>query len=303
MLFHKPTPAGSFEILRERIDGFFSKPSLRSASSNQLALNLSESSDLVESADSPTRNATNLLGFISDALPTGELYLFGGILRDFALYGKNGFNSDIDLVVDGGWENCVPYLEYLGASLNKFGGYRLTVSGQPIDIWNARETWAIKNGIIDYNGIASLLGTTVLNWDSILMNWRTKRFVCHGNYLEEVKERALDIVLKSNPNPLGTAVKVYRHLCLKDAKKITPKAAEYLASCTQEYTFSDLSEREMLSYGNTVIEPSIYKFFEELNKHDYPSIHNKMNAATEIVRSKGITSSFKQTECDFGNQV
>lgn len=303
MLFHRPNPAKSFEQLRDRIDWFFSKPSLNTTSKNQLTLDLLVSGDLFEEIETPNRNATEFLNFISDSLPTGDLYLFGGLVRDIALFGKKGFNSDIDLVVDGDWINCIPYLEHLGAKLNKFGGYRLVVSGQLVDIWNAQETWAINKGLVKYKGIASLNETTVLNWDAILMNWRTKRFICNNNYLEELSSRMLDVVLESNPNPTGMAVRVLRHLCLKDAKKITPKAAIYLSICTRQYSFQELRESELQSYGNSAIEYVTYKFFESLNQCNDLSIHQQVDAASELIKQEGLTLSSIQTECDFGNLV
>jgi hypothetical protein len=303
MLFHKPNPVESFEALRERLSRFFMKPLLDSLSIDQLILDLPAPANLYDGIEAPVKNATEFLNFISDALPTGDLYLFGGILRDMALFGKKGFNSDIDLVVEGDWDNCISYLEYLGAKINKFGGYRLIVSGQPIDIWNARETWAIKNGLINYEGIASLTETTVLNWDAILMNWRTKNFICRNNYLEQLRERVLDVVLEHNPNPKGMAIRVFRHLCLKDAKKITPKAAKYLEQCTNRYTFNELTDGEYSSFGNTVIEYAIYRLFKELNQHNNLSIRERLETASELVEKDGLTLSSLQLECDFNNQI
>ena len=296
MLIHKPIPAASFENLRERIDRFFSKPLARTSSTNQLTLDIPESCVSFDDERLAIRSAAEFMGLIADSLPAGDLYLFGGILRDFALFGRKGFNSDIDLVVEGDWDYCIPYLVHLGAKRNKFGGYRLSILGQPIDIWNARETWAIKSGLIEYQGIASLTETTVLNWDSILMNWRTKRFICNKNYLEEIKERVLDIVLESNPNPLGAAVRVFRHLCSMDARKITPKAAKYLEKCTKYYTFQELTMSEIRSYGNTVIELAIFRFFEELSRHTGLSAHEKMDAASEVIQKEGLALSQQQRD-------
>lgn len=302
MSLHKPKPIDSFNQLQERVDRFFAKPSIRSAPSNQLSLGLCSSGDLFEDIDTPNRSTTEFLDFIVDSVPGGELYLFGGMLRDIAMFGKRGFNSDIDLVVDGDWINCIPYLERLGASKNKFGGYRLTISGQLIDIWNARETWAVKQGLVHFKNITSLTETTVLNWDAILMNWRTKNFIYPKNYLVELKERTLDVVLKSNPSPQGMAVRVFRHLCLKEPKKITPRAAEYLEQCTQQFTYDELVERELCSYGNSIIEYAVYRFFEGLNLVDAP-MAEKLRASSKQIRREGLTLSALQLECDFENLV
>jgi predicted nucleotidyltransferase len=232
----------------------------------------------------PSKSVANFLNFLTDALPDGDVYLFGGILRDLALHGQRGFNSDIDLVVEGNWPNCATYLHKLGARHNKFGGYRLTVAGWPIDIWNAKETWAIREGFVPYHGIISLTETTVLNWDAILMNWRTKIFVHRRTYIEAIRQRILDVVLQQNPNPLGMAVRVFRHLCLKDAMKITTSAATYLAKCAHTYSYQDLQNSELQSYGNSAIQAPIYRFFAHLNSnHDELDLQGRFNIASNTL--------------------
>jgi len=215
-------------------------------------------------------------------MPDGDVYLFGGVLRDLALLGRRGFNSDIDLVVEGNWSNFVSYLESLKAYRNKFGGYRLTIGGWPIDIWNARETWAIKQGLVPYKGIASLTNTTVLNWDAILMSWRTRSFIHRKNYFEEINLRALDIVLEQNPNPLGMAVRVFRHLCLKDARKLTPSAAKYLANCARTYSFADLKKAELSSYPYPIIKQTLYNFFKHIDASTNKSIKHQFGIASSL---------------------
>jgi Nucleotidyltransferase domain len=265
----KPQPVDSIENLKFRVERFFRTPSRKAGRSLSLPLELSQTIHRPElEIEYPSKSIANFLNFLSDALPDGDVYLFGGILRDLALHGQRGFNSDIDLVVEGNWPNCVTYLSKLGAQRNKFGGYRLTLAGWPIDIWNAEETWAIREGLVPYHGISSLAETTVLNWDAILMNWRTKVFVHRHTYIEAVRERILDVVLQENPNPLGMAVRVFRHLCLKDAKKITKSAAEYLAKCAHTYRYQELQNAELQSYGNSAIHAPIYSFFAYLNLND-----------------------------------
>jgi hypothetical protein len=247
---------------------------------------------------SPRDSIVEFLDFMSDALIDGDIHLFGGVLRDLALFGRRGFNSDIDLVVEGKWHYCIPFLQLLGAHQNKFGGFRLEVAGWPIDIWNAEETWAIKQGLVPYLGISSLTKTTVLNWDAVLMNWRTRSFIYKEGYLDALKSRVLDIVLEQNPNPLGMAVRVFRHLSIKDARKVTPAAAEYLANCTSRYSFDEVKNSEIRSYGNTAIKAVTYRFFEKLKKNENMEIHSRVEAATESLKRE-VELSSEQCEWSF----
>lgn len=286
MIPHRPQPVNSIDNLRDRVGRLFRTTTKLSNGQSQLSLDLPLTLNLESAINYPTKSIAEFLNFITDALPDGEVYLFGGVLRDLALIGQEGFNSDIDIVVEGNWSNCVTYLESLGARKNKFGGYRLEVAGWPIDIWNAKETWAIKQGLVQYKGIASLTETTVLNWDAILMNWRTRTFVYRKNYLEEIKSRVLDIVLEKNPDPLGMAVRVLRHFCLKDARKITSSAIKYLANCTKTYSFDDIKSREIRSYGNSVIEPAVFRFFEHLKSYEGLDIHSQFSIASDILKKE-----------------
>jgi predicted nucleotidyltransferase len=298
MLFVRQKPADSLTQLRDRVNRFFSAQN-QASSDFQLELGLVEPNEIYEEISTPLSGATEFLNFLADALPTCELYIFGGVLRDFALFGRRGFSSDIDLVVEGDWQDCVSYLGANGAKLNKFGGYRIQVAGQPIDIWNARETWAIRHGYVEYKNISSLLNTTILNWDAILMDWRTKAFICNGNYLKNLQERTMDVVLEANPNPLGAAVRIFRHLCLKDATRITPRAAELMESYANRFLFEELVDSEIRSYRNTVIEKAVYSFFKEMNSFDDPSVKVRFNRNSSFSSSRGLALSFIQQSISF----
>jgi predicted nucleotidyltransferase len=287
----KPHPVKSFENLRGRIDRLFDSKQRKTKSSPQLSLDFPFEYKTKKLIEYPSKKLSSFLDFISAAVPDGNVYLFGGLIRDIALYGKKGFHSDIDVVVEGNWEQCIGYLEQLGAERNKFGGYRLVIANWPVDIWNARETWAIKHGFVTYDGISSLTKTTVLNWDAILMNWRTRNFVSTENYLSQLERRVIDIVLEDNPDPMGMVVRVLRHLCSKDARKVTANTVIFLATKTNQYSFAELKARELSSYGNTMINPDVYKFFHELKGIESNEIESKMSIASDIVkRELGLTN-------------
>lgn len=303
MLFHKANPVDSFDNLRERVERMLKTPARRRSEGGQFSLEF-PSSDLFERPISiPSDSVRDFLNFLSAVVPDGDMYLFGGVLRDMALLGRRGFTSDIDLVIEGNWPSCVDYLERLGAKRNKFGGYRLEVAGWPIDIWSARETWAIRNGFVEYNGVASLIETTVLNWDAVLMNWRTKKFISRKNYLSEIKERILDVVLEENPDKLGMAVRVFRHLCIKDARKVSRKAARYLASATAFYSYEELKEREIKSYRNSAIDFEVYRFFSLLNSNLNVDFRDRVDLACQRLKQEGLSISNRQAEWDFSSLV
>ena len=220
----------------------------------------------------PSHSVTEFLNFLCDALPGGNVYLFGGVLRDLAMFGRKGFSSDIDLVVDGDWTHLRHYLKELDASVTRFGGFRLMVDGWPVDLWAAKDTWAIQQGLVQYSSILSLTRTTILNWDAVLFNWSTKRVLCKRDYFAQIYSRTMDIVLPENPNPLRAAVRAFRHLCMNDAREITVKAARYLGDAAQRYSKNTIVESEDLNYNNRVIDPAVIQFFGDLDVSSDDSI-------------------------------
>ncbi|MBC6906715.1 hypothetical protein DWB84_14780 [Saccharophagus sp. K07] len=209
----------------------------------------------------PFVSIKEFLDFSADVSGSGGIYVFGGALRDLAMFGVSGFTSDIDVVVDRSWDVLEPALIKRKAIKNKFGGLRLYVGKMPIDIWNSENTWAFKQGYLKYRGIHSLLETTILNWDSILMDWKKKRLICDPTYFSEIRNRRLDVVFEENPNRLGMLLRVLRHLHQKDAKKISLRACRYLAKETVNFSFEELRNAEIRSYKSAIIELKLYDFF------------------------------------------
>jgi hypothetical protein len=260
----KHLPVDSFENLRARVERLLSTRVGAKRTESATGELFGASSDPAPAFLNPTNCISEFLDFLADTIPQGDVYLFGGVLRDLALHGKRGFNSDVDLVIEGEWDHCVQYLQSIGAAQNKFGGFRLRIADWDVDVWNARETWAIRHGFVTYTSVASLNSTTVLNWDAILMNWKTKQFIARPNYLEQIQRRVLDVILVENPNPLGMLVRVLRHLCMKDARQITRRADEYLARATAQFTFDEVHAAELASYRTSQIEPTYFQFFQRI---------------------------------------
>ena len=247
----------------------------------QVQADLFENPYIVEdkrSISTPTESVHEFLDYVCDSVPTAELYLFGGILRDVAMSGGKEFSSDFDLVVEGDWDHLTRHLEKLGASRNRFGGFRLNVERWPVDIWAARETWAIREGLVPYRDIESLTRTTILNWDAILLNWRTRVVICPPNYFSDIRRCLMDVVLPENPNPLSAAMRVFRHLCSKEAE-LTMGAARYLGNAARRYSPEEIARTEIASYPNRVIDPAVLRFFEQLDTSSDAAMRHQLHDA------------------------
>jgi hypothetical protein len=285
MALPKPLIAKTEDHLRARVVRLLAGARRSTKRDNQSDFfSCEEAVDKRDQITTPTSSISEFLSYLCDATPTGGIYLFGGILRDLALFGRKGFASDIDLVVEGDWKHVIVHLKALGANQNRFGGFRLNVDGWPVDIWSACETWAIREGFVRYRGIESLTETTILNWDAILMDWRTKQVVARPKYFREIQSRVLDIVLVENPNPLGAAVRAFRHLCLKDARKITVPAATYLSDSARKFTPEAIIKAEAESYRESVINPAVLRFLEHVDTTSHDAIRQQFDSASRFLQ-------------------
>lgn len=133
----------------------------------------------------------------------GELYLIGGVLREFLETGDIENVRDIDLVIStkkvGQFhEICAKY----HTKKNSFGGYKINCDDFTIDLWRIESTWAYKKNIIkcseeDY--LKNLPYTVFYNMDSLVYD--IKNNIWYDDLYKETKEsNVLDIVLEENPH-------------------------------------------------------------------------------------------------------
>lgn len=212
----------------------------------------------------------SLLRLLNELPSVSPAYLFGGAIRDIALFGNRyAFESDIDIVCDCQERQLVAFLEgfYTKEALkrNRFGGFRIKTKLWSVDIWPARYTWAFRQGILPYKGIRSLLDTTITNWESILFPLHGGPLICREGYFEDVLRGYLDIVLFENPNPMGMYVRVLRSYADKGASEFSHRAVKVLRRAVSEHSFEEFASYEKAHYRNFYISSSIYRRIEELS--------------------------------------
>lgn len=188
--------------------------------------------------------------FIEELLPIGDVLLFGGTLRDIALYGTKEFRSDIDLVIDTSAESLEILIENLDIEheRNKYGGYRTVVGDWDVDFWPIKETWAFKNKRIKLTSKESLINTTLTNWDAIAYSFSEKRIICKDNYFSEIGSGLLDIVFTENNNEISAIVRVLRSIFDKKAQKLTPKATIYISDALKKWKKESLLEYQLKTF-------------------------------------------------------
>lgn len=145
----------------------------------------------------------------------GNLYLIGGVLREYRDKGAIQDLRDIDIIIDISrrsiWEGI---LETYRPKRNNFGGYKLVCSALIVDIWPLEETWAYREGYVvcrpeEY--VQSLPETVFLSLDAIVYDFNGDIWY-DEKYLDAMNRRVIDVVLEKNPRIL---LNILRAMVLK----------------------------------------------------------------------------------------
>lgn len=201
--------------------------------------------------------------FLNFICAEGELYLFGGAIRDVALNGIGNFSSDLDFVFNGNNSKLKKLLSSYDIKENKYGGYRIKISKFDVDIWALENTWAFQKKLVPFDSVHSLLQTTITNWDSCLFSWNKKSLIISNDYLIHLKTGYLDVVLRENPNQIGMLVRVLRCFALKEANKFSCNLIDLVFENLQEYSDSEILDYERLSYKENYINKNLIVYLKE----------------------------------------
>ncbi|MFK3912497.1 hypothetical protein [Enterobacter cancerogenus] len=178
-------------------------------------------------------------------------WIFGGMIRDIGLYGRGGFTSDIDLVIDLSRDDLIQTLKSLNIErmrVNKLGGVRFHFMSLDFDIWSINDTWAFKNRIVEFKDTSSLLNTTLMSWDSVLYDVKTRHVISSDNYLHDLHHRRLELVLQKTPNEVGSVIKILRTIYNKRVRVLGPQLTDFLLQALHKHSFDQLRQYEYASY-------------------------------------------------------
>lgn len=166
------------------------------------------------------------------------IYLFGGAVRDLAIFGRNASPIDIDLVVGG---VSVGELESILSAFverrTRLGGLKLTIEGTAVDIWPLHETWAFRVNRMASPTFAELPATTFLNVEAVAAELtcacrRIGRIYSKG-FFESVCSREIDLNYAANPYPekaVARSLTLASRIGFSVGPALAGRAAELLAS-------------------------------------------------------------------------
>lgn len=203
------------------------------------------------------------LKLFQQLVKVGELYLIGGVLREYKDNGTINELRDADFIIDikdeALWKKMLEEYQPRG---NHFDGYKFYCENHfLVDIWEVDKTWAYRNGIITYdkaNYLESLPKTVFLNMDSIIYDLNADKWY-DAIYQEAICSKVLDIVLKENPH---VELNILRSLVLRRR---------------YEMAYSDELQSLILQYMNTDVD-----FVNTLLDIQYNRYHKEVLSREEI---------------------
>lgn len=203
-----------------------------------------------------------------EIIEIGDIYLIGGILREFRDNGKILQLRDADIVISihDRWKWNQMLNTFL-TEKNRFNGYKFQCEDFFLDVWELGQTWAFREKIIqcmpeDY--VKMLPYTVFLNVDAIVYDLKND---CWYDELYEnaMRTKIIDIVLEENPfvllNILRAMILKRRYHMQYSNKIKTLICREFNKNSDIQY---DLNELQIKRYGATILSDNCIQ--EELKQ-------------------------------------
>ncbi len=172
-----------------------------------------------------------------------RVVVIGGLVRDFAREGRKAFRSDVDLVIDASSEDVNAFAKRLGATPNKFGGYRFHNAPWQIDFWALETTWSARESGVKLTEIEDVLMFTFFDWDAIAYDLRRHLVIGSDDYLDRIRSKILDINLSKTPTPENNLLRAVRRLTLWGVHA-GPQLRKFIEEHLDDVTLRELQRKE-----------------------------------------------------------
>lgn len=199
--------------------------------------------------DSPVIDILRVLQNIAD------IYVMGGVLREYKEYGLLRNVRDLDLCIDIHdkivWHKILQKYSY---TKNRFGGYKFDCNGIKIDVWEIQNTWAIRNGLVPLTKPygETLEQTVFLNIDGPVYDWN--RGIWNDNFYQRtISTGVLDIILEDTPGldlNLARAISLQQKYNLKLSNRLNYIIINYIKN---PININKLEQIQLRRYGHIVL--------------------------------------------------
>lgn len=178
--------------------------------------------------------------------------IVGGMVRDFARRGREGFSSDVDLVIDADPNDVAALAGQLNAKPNRFGGFSWVSGSWKIDFWALHTTWSYREGHAEISVLEDIIRCTFFDWDAVMYDLSTRTVFCDKAYLERLRSGCLDINLMATPSIQGNLLRAVRRLLLWDLEQ-GPRLAEFIDKHLDQESFAQIAATNRSLYGDTLV--------------------------------------------------
>jgi len=180
-----------------------------------------------------------------------EAVVFGGVLRDLALYGPSERPRDVDIVANCSPSELSSWLSNFPVQQNRFGGFSVRMHKWNFDIWTLRETWAFSTGSMEPT-FENLPKTTFFNIEGIAAQLNAtpghKRALYSFGFAEAISSKILDINFEPNPFPQLCIVRGLLTATRHDLD-LSPRLAHYIATRADRRDIAEIMNVQFRHYG------------------------------------------------------
>lgn len=192
---------------------------------------------------------------LQEFMTLGRTVVIGGMVRDFAMRGQDGFGSDVDLVIDAPPESVDGFARARQALPNRFGGYSLTIGSWKIDFWALRATWASRYGHASVDRLEDVTRCTFFDCDAAIYDLHSRRVYCKDDYFDRLRCKIIEINLLPTPSINGNLLRAVRRMLLWDYEA-GPRLSSFIDSYLNEERFQQISIVDRKLYADCLIERS-----------------------------------------------
>lgn len=199
----------------------------------------------------------------SDLSKIGNLYLIGGVLREYKDHNSIQTLRDIDIIIENvDVQTFNKVCEHYHAFRNSFNGYKMRCSDFLTDVWRLEDTWAYQNRVLPASPseyVKKLPLTVFLNIDAIIYDVKND---CWDDkiYQQAMSSRQLDIVLEANPHVMLNFVRTFI-LRQRYNMTLSPRLQNYIRQhCHDTESFiNDLYAIQLKRYNHKILSKKEFK--------------------------------------------
>lgn len=250
--------------------------------------------------------------FINKLASVTDLYVFGGLIRDFIISKEyEGIRNsdikykDVDIVLSSINDDTRKLFDKYLIRENSFGGFKLKINNTRYDIWSLESTWGLKNyPQIPFDEKKTLINSSFFNSTAILYSINDRKFIYDELFSKFYYDMVLDIVFEVNPYPELCIIKAleysisYKKLNLRISEKLRDYIVRNFESSKYKFEETQINNYGTIKFDYNEINDFYYNLDEIIDGGMKKNVKqlNKSTEKTNAIKSyKHIDSLSKKS--------